>query len=753
MGLKERARAKKRKAAVATKMKRRGPAGADRQAAQASKPQVLPFEAAHRALLVGEGDFSFSCAMGQLLPGAVLGGVVTTTLDSEAQTRKKYPRSKRYTEQLQRRGVTVRFGVDATAPSALAACGAAFERVVFQFPHSGQQRVHVNRALLRDFFEAATTVLAPGGQVVVTLKDRRPYSGWLLEEQAAQAGFRLVRSVPFDPKKFPGYRHVTTEAEAAVDGTHGFEVIFAKTSFFALAAGSAAAPAATAAAPAAAPVAAEAEVESDEDSEDADDESEESDSDDEASDEEEALRRKIIAMGGEDPRVLLQREQEAQAKEARQKKEAPGGSASSSLVEDKIVFSDSEGSELDGDGDSLSSGDESFVTQMIKKKQQQQQQQQTASSGSGSSKAQVVEADKIVFSDTDGSDLDMVAEGDDEDGLSSEDESFIAKMQRIHRSTSTSSSTGTRQNSPASAAGTTGVGGAGMSEEERHDAMLEAARQAARARREAAAAPAAARAPAPAPVQAAAATQASSSTNAMLTTIEQPNAVQAAATTAAGTATSEHSKRMASSLGVGSRVRCLYPSDGGRYAATILFMDKDKDDATATVTVKWDDGDTQHTERPMKEVWPLTESESESEAEVGAEAVAEDVRAVDARAYIQSGRVVPQKEKSALLRKLRKAGRAALVGSTTKQKNTKKTAAAAATRGAAGSTWPVPGQALRLSSASGSASSKRKAAGAAGSGGGGASGETTRAKKRRKTSKKKRQFTSSVVVTEEESQH
>lgn len=253
MGLKERARAKKRKAAVATKMKRRGPAGADRQAQQASKPQVLPFEAAHRALLVGEGDFSFSCAMGQLLPGAVLGGVVTTTLDSEAQTRKKYPRSKRYTEQLQRRGVTVRFGVDATAPSALAACGAAFERVVFQFPHSGQQRVHVNRALLRDFFEAATTVLAPGGQVVVTLKDRRPYSGWLLEEQAAQAGFRLVRSVPFDPKKFPGYRHVTTEAEAAVDGTHGFEVIFAKTSFFALAAGSAAAPAATAAAPAAAP--------------------------------------------------------------------------------------------------------------------------------------------------------------------------------------------------------------------------------------------------------------------------------------------------------------------------------------------------------------------------------------------------------------------------------------------------------------------------------------------------------------------
>ena len=72
MGVKERARAKKRKAAVSAKRleqqarldKRRGAHGK-------AMEQVLPFGKEHRVLLVGEGDFSFSCAMAQLL-GQVL---------------------------------------------------------------------------------------------------------------------------------------------------------------------------------------------------------------------------------------------------------------------------------------------------------------------------------------------------------------------------------------------------------------------------------------------------------------------------------------------------------------------------------------------------------------------------------------------------------------------------------------------------------------------------------------------------------
>jgi hypothetical protein len=162
--------------------------------------------------------------------------VVSTAFDSEPQVRRKYRGASKYLEQLRKGGASVAFGVDCrrlqeTLP-ATALQGdvgadtkftARFDRVVFNFPHSGQQRVHVNRALLRDFFESAAHVLSPRGEVVVTLKEQRPYTSWLLADQAAAAGFRLLRRTPFDPAWFPGYKHVTTEAGDAVDGVHGFD--------------------------------------------------------------------------------------------------------------------------------------------------------------------------------------------------------------------------------------------------------------------------------------------------------------------------------------------------------------------------------------------------------------------------------------------------------------------------------------------------------------------------------------------------
>lgn len=51
---------------------------------------------------------------------------------------------------------------------------------------AGEQRVHLNRALLRDFFESARARLAaPRGRAFVTLKMRPPYSEWGAEERAA----------------------------------------------------------------------------------------------------------------------------------------------------------------------------------------------------------------------------------------------------------------------------------------------------------------------------------------------------------------------------------------------------------------------------------------------------------------------------------------------------------------------------------------------------------------------------------------
>ena len=57
--------------------------------------------------------------MSQLLRGS-LDKMVATSLDTHAQVKKKYPKSGRYLEQLSRRGVTMRYGVDCTKLAALA---------------------------------------------------------------------------------------------------------------------------------------------------------------------------------------------------------------------------------------------------------------------------------------------------------------------------------------------------------------------------------------------------------------------------------------------------------------------------------------------------------------------------------------------------------------------------------------------------------------------------------------------------------
>lgn len=89
-----------------------------------------------------------------------------------------------------------------------------FQYIVFNFPHSGQQRVHINRVLLLDFFESARGRLTRGGEAHVTLKTRPPYSNWLVEEQAKSAGFVLKQRRKFDARLFPGYRHRTTDPQA-----------------------------------------------------------------------------------------------------------------------------------------------------------------------------------------------------------------------------------------------------------------------------------------------------------------------------------------------------------------------------------------------------------------------------------------------------------------------------------------------------------------------------------------------------------
>jgi len=221
---------------------------------------------------VGEGDLTFAASLAKLRRRS--GILIATTYDSQEQCIEKYSKlANRSRSVLQQEGAIVYHDVDATnlqesfpdrvleslsshqfrrqmkkrfgTDKPLAARLWPFDRIIFNFPHSGEQRVHINRELLRAFFVSARAHLTPpqlrsdglpingtGGKVVVTLKKGKPYDGWNLPMQAAQGLFELETSFVFDGTKFEGYSHQTTNPEhnvAVAEDTRAYVYVFAPT--------------------------------------------------------------------------------------------------------------------------------------------------------------------------------------------------------------------------------------------------------------------------------------------------------------------------------------------------------------------------------------------------------------------------------------------------------------------------------------------------------------------------------------------
>jgi len=165
-------------------------------------------------------DFTFSCGLIKHRGGGK--GVVATSYDSATQVRKKYSNAAECIAELGKTKVIVLHDVDATKLHKIPlnhnghAIVPLFQYIIFNFPHSGQQRVHINRALLRDFFVSARSKLLFSGEVHITLKNKPPYSNWLVEDQAKAAGFVLKDRLRFRLQDFPGYNHRTTDPQAKV---------------------------------------------------------------------------------------------------------------------------------------------------------------------------------------------------------------------------------------------------------------------------------------------------------------------------------------------------------------------------------------------------------------------------------------------------------------------------------------------------------------------------------------------------------
>lgn len=164
-------------------------------------------------------DFTFS--RGLVKHRGTGDGLLATSFDSETTVRSKYANAHQCINDIRSLQGRVLHDVDATQLDDLplrlkdgAYVPTFFQYIIFNFPHSGQQRVHVNRVLLRNFFVSARSRLFKHGEVHVTLKTKPPYSNWLIEEQARDADLVLKERRPFDIKLFPGYHHRTTDPTA-----------------------------------------------------------------------------------------------------------------------------------------------------------------------------------------------------------------------------------------------------------------------------------------------------------------------------------------------------------------------------------------------------------------------------------------------------------------------------------------------------------------------------------------------------------
>ncbi|XP_020870769.1 heavy metal-associated isoprenylated plant protein 41 [Arabidopsis lyrata subsp. lyrata] len=94
------------------------------------------YSSKHQILLVGEGDFSFSCSLATCFGSA--SNIYASSLDSFDDVVRKYKKARSNLETLKRLGAFLLHGVDATKlllhPDLHYR---RFDRVIFNFPHTG----------------------------------------------------------------------------------------------------------------------------------------------------------------------------------------------------------------------------------------------------------------------------------------------------------------------------------------------------------------------------------------------------------------------------------------------------------------------------------------------------------------------------------------------------------------------------------------------------------------------------------------
>ena len=173
------------------------------------------FNLSESILFVGEGNFSFSSSIANLLHDG--SDLTCTCFDSKEILLQKYPDAIDHLELLSDLEAHIMYSIDATKLHELKCFKSKrFLKIIFNFPHVGagikdqDRNIRKNQELLVKFFSSASKKLETNGSIFVTLKQGLPYDEWEIKKQAKIAGLDLQRSFEFDPLEFPGYEHRRT---------------------------------------------------------------------------------------------------------------------------------------------------------------------------------------------------------------------------------------------------------------------------------------------------------------------------------------------------------------------------------------------------------------------------------------------------------------------------------------------------------------------------------------------------------------
>lgn len=165
-------------------------------------------------LLVGEGNLSFTVSLLKLQPSISCN--LTATVYEHHDNVAEF--TARNASELDRSGVQIGFGVDATKLGSTFAMG-KFSTIVFQFPNVASRTPkygqNPNHILVTRFIKSAREILEPNGHIIVTTVDSPHYEGvFRIEDAATKAGCQASAS-DFDPRDYPGYQHVNTDEDAS----------------------------------------------------------------------------------------------------------------------------------------------------------------------------------------------------------------------------------------------------------------------------------------------------------------------------------------------------------------------------------------------------------------------------------------------------------------------------------------------------------------------------------------------------------